>query len=214
MGEELSYLVWLFSAIVSLWTMGIVIYTVLLVGIERISQRIQDDLFLNMLVTFPVNLMCNTLIYFAHISRANLPLYAVDLTRVLVIPATAFLQFEFAKKTGWPQHLVEGQRFYSARIGVPGAVFLIYILAISGPALLLWWFPPEWSDWLQWLPVGLLIVAPLFLLTIGLLKLIAIRVTDRPVKIAVMAPMAMAAMALILMGIVFYVAAKNTVRWL
>jgi len=89
-----------------------------LVAVERRSAAIRDGLLLNLLVTYPVNLL---LIGFAWALFCGLQGVAPDAVDLALAAAhgLVFLHFEFARKLVWPQAARAGQKSYAAALG-PG----------------------------------------------------------------------------------------------
>ncbi|GAB3973983.1 hypothetical protein GCM10027615_38480 [Plantactinospora veratri] len=82
------------------WSLLNLGYVCLLVGWERAAPRASARLFLNLLVSYPGQLMVSCYIWLALLIRADAAptWHAVP---VLVMFAAVFLHFEFARKTSW-----------------------------------------------------------------------------------------------------------------
>jgi hypothetical protein len=176
------------------------VYAIVLLGLERWFPALGERLFLNMLVTFPINLVCNSFAFFVVLHQADVRFDGKVLTLVLSILAASFLQYEFARKTSWPQHTPKGKRFYSSLIGAPMTVLLLSLLAVAAPVGLILLVPP-WENSGAGAWAGYLLFLPLFVLMFGVKKFLRIRGEAEVRKAALIGPMAMAAMA-IFMGIV------------
>lgn len=109
-------------------------YTLFLVALERWSPRIGEDLLVNLLVSYPVQLLLSVYLYLSLLTSD-----AIDgdgrAVPLLAMFAGAFLQFEFARKTEWrrdPQ-----ARLYSEVLGPRGSAALSLALAVGAVALAL-----------------------------------------------------------------------------
>lgn len=204
-----SSLALMLSSLLGEMTLAIVfftsIYTVTLIFVERMSERVRDGLFLNMLVTFPVNLLCNAVVYTAYCNQTAATFEFVALAQVLFVPALSFLHFEFAKKTSWPQHAVHGKRLYSEVLGTRPALFIIVLLALAAPSSLLLFSPP--LETLSQNIAAVLLFVPVIVLAVGLLKFWQIRAEAQTRKPTILAPFAMMTMALFLIATAYYTAA-------
>ncbi|WP_405996996.1 hypothetical protein [Streptomyces sp. NBC_00829] len=85
-------------------------YAVLLMALERRSGAIREGLFLNLAVTYPVQLLLSVYVYVS--AGGAIGIRAVPLLMVFVC---VFLHFEFARKTSW--QAAPGERLYSGSLG-------------------------------------------------------------------------------------------------
>jgi len=140
------------------------LYALFLIQLEKWSQRVQDGIFLNLAVTYPVNVTLSIylLCYFSvHLG------YEIGFNQVILVLAyaLAFLHFEIARKSGWPHLTPASERLYSHEIGPYGALGLNLLLGIVAVVLLLSIFAPwqqqgiiaaiGWLPLLAWIPMGL-----------------------------------------------------------
>jgi hypothetical protein len=108
---------------------------VFLVRLERMSARVRDGMFANLLVTYPVNVALSVYTYAFFLERYGV---APSPRGVLVLAgfALAFLNYEVSRKTAWPSVAVEGERLYSRVIGGERAIALAFSCAVGASALL------------------------------------------------------------------------------
>ncbi len=109
---------------------GQILYSFLLIVLEKNSERIRNSMLLNLLVTYPVNIALSVyvmaLFYF---QWSTDPLYE-DLLLLLSF-ACAFLYYEFSRKISPTGDEAAGQRSYSKAWGLRRALILSDGLALT-----------------------------------------------------------------------------------
>ncbi|WP_432004129.1 UbiA family prenyltransferase [Streptomyces sioyaensis] len=109
-------------------------YTLFLVALERWSPRIGTGLLVNLLVSYPVQLLLSVYLYLSLLTGD-----AIDgdgrAVPLLAMFACVFLQFEFARKTEWRQD--PQARLYSEVLGPRGSAAVSLALAVGAAALAL-----------------------------------------------------------------------------
>ncbi|HET8707638.1 MAG TPA: hypothetical protein VFM46_15135, partial [Pseudomonadales bacterium] len=140
------------------------LYALFLIQLERWSQRVQEGIFLNLAVTYPVNITLSIYLLFYYCLHFN---YVFTFSHFLLIVAyaCAFLHFEIARKSGWPHLTPRSERLYSHEIGPYGALALNLSLGVFAVVLLICLFSPwqqkgalsiiGWLPVLAWIPMGL-----------------------------------------------------------
>jgi hypothetical protein len=105
-------------------------YGVFLMALERWSSTVRDGLFLNLLVTYPVQLGLSVYIYVAFVRDHGGPgsVRGALLVGMLML---AFLHFELARKTSW----TSDGRLYSSVVGPTGSALLSSGCAGAAPAI-------------------------------------------------------------------------------
>jgi len=96
------------------------LYGLLLIWIEKLSEKIKNGMFLNLLFTYPVNIAVS--IYVFMVARQDFGI-RMDTLSILLIVAfeLAFLYYEVSRKTSWVQSIDNGKRLYSNEIGSIGS---------------------------------------------------------------------------------------------
>ncbi|MEV0358340.1 hypothetical protein AB0H71_20055 [Nocardia sp. NPDC050697] len=137
---------------------AVLLYGLGLWGLERISARVRDDILLNLVVTYPVQLLVTAYVLVSVLDTEGLAAGFWRLAPAALIFAGAFLQFEFARKTAHEPR--PGEHYYSNVLGALGStvVSLLFVALAVGADLAL---VRPWDHTAWWL--GLLVV-PLVLL--------------------------------------------------
>ncbi|GAA1957438.1 hypothetical protein [Amycolatopsis minnesotensis] len=113
-------------------------YGLFLAALERWSATVRDDLLVNLVVTYPVQIVIG--VYLCCSLDGTGPLAAL-----LALFAGVFLHFEIARKTAW--HPGPGERSYSAVLGPRASTVLalafaalatVFAAVVCGPR---WWLP-------------------------------------------------------------------------
>ncbi|MFE9613521.1 hypothetical protein [Streptomyces sp. NPDC006012] len=109
-------------------------YICFLVRLERWSATVRDGIFVNLLVSYPVQAMLSVHIWlsFREATGRGPGSHAV---LGVVLCACVFLHYEFARKTG--AGVVPGATLYSNVVGLRGSVALTVGCALAGTALAL-----------------------------------------------------------------------------
>jgi len=133
-----------------------ILYSYLLISLEKKFDLIRENMLINLIFTYPVNVLLSVyaIVLFAHVSTTEL--HSNDYYLVTSF-ATAFLYYEFSRKITHPRFAKSGKKYYSDFFGFV-------------PSLLI-------SDFLGFISIGLMVYLtkswlPLMLLSIQLLRLI------------------------------------------
>jgi hypothetical protein len=159
-------------------------YGLFLIVLEKASDAIRSGIFVNLLVTYPVNVLLSIYAYAAYCGRTG---DRPNLRGWLMVGtfALAFLHYEFARKTCWPHHARAGKRLYSSELGVTGSVALTVFFGIGAISLAVSLLASQ-TPW-KWTPM--LALVPL---TAGAWRFCAVRSEGKaPKPAAAMVPMAM-----------------------
>ncbi|MFX4293273.1 hypothetical protein [Streptomyces bohaiensis] len=141
---------------------AVVGYAAALPWLERRSRRVRESMLLNLVVTYPVQLLLSVHVWlvYRHAYGAGPGWVAVPLVAVCVC---AFLHVEFARKTSRADR--PGQQFYSTALGrgpataltlgtAAGAVLLVLVVLppwrVPGAAGALAWAPVAAAGWVGW----------------------------------------------------------------
>lgn len=116
------------------WMLALIVaidllYGFFLIWIEKKSPAIANGMFLNLYVTYPVNIALSIyILIFCH------QFYAVELSLKTIIAVivfiAAFLHYEIGRKTCWPEKVKKDKRHYSTEIGGKNSAFLAAGMAI------------------------------------------------------------------------------------
>lgn len=177
----------------------VLLYGLALWGLERVSARVRDGILVNLLVTYPVQLLVTAYVLVSVLDTPGLPRGWASyepctvcggrpatfwsLAPVALIFAGAFLQFEFARKTAREQR--PGEHYYSNPLG-PGmscAASLLFVAVAIGADLALV-RPWEYTGWR--LGLGYLPVLAALLPVYGALRFLRHRSAEYPVTPAVL----------------------------
>jgi 4-hydroxybenzoate polyprenyltransferase len=113
------------------------VYALALIALERRSPRVRDGMFLNLAVTYPVNIALSIYIYAFFLERYGVTEVTVEHLLVLAAFTVAFLHYEVGRKTAWPQFAPAGERLYSQVLGGWGAGMLAAGCAVGAAAAML-----------------------------------------------------------------------------
>lgn len=146
------------------------IYAIFLMALEKVSATVTQSMFLNLLVTYPVNIALSVYIYMSFLERN---IVTFHLPGILIIGACifAFLHYEIGRKTSWSKNMPRDQRLYSNEIGSNGAIFLWLLLGILTCGILLDLFQP-WRDTGVVAAAGWLTIAIMIPVFMGLYQII------------------------------------------
>jgi 4-hydroxybenzoate polyprenyltransferase len=143
----------------SIWSAVLVVatlaYGLALWAIERRSERVRTRAILNLVITYPIQIVLTASLLISAISTGQVaadPLVGVT----IVIFAGTFLQFEFARKTardGSP-----GEHLYSSVLGVAGSALTVGLLAVIAVGTYVLLVQPWAIGPLAWLPCAPLAV--------------------------------------------------------
>lgn len=130
-------------------------YICFLVWLERHSAPVRDGLFLNLLVSYPAQLLLSGYVWLAFLDRNGVgPSWAAGL--VVVMLALVFLHFEVARKTSWTRR--DTANLYSNVVGPRGSAALALACALGAAGIALLSFEP-WrvegvAAFASWLPLS------------------------------------------------------------
>lgn len=112
--------------------LAVLIYALLLVLFERVSRLMRDNLFVNLAVTYPVQILMMGYLFasYREDTGASIDWVAVPVGLIFVC---AFLHFEFARKTAWDQR--PGESFYSNLLGPLRSGVVTAVLAVAAMAI-------------------------------------------------------------------------------
>lgn len=128
-------------------------------GLERISEPIRRNILLNLVVTYPVQLLVTAYVVVSAIDTGDVA-SGWQAAAAAVIFAGAFLQFEFARKTSRIPR--SGEMYYSNALGTAGSVFAALgcaVVAVAADlALVRPWEHQGARAVLGWIPLVLLVI--------------------------------------------------------
>jgi len=104
-------------------------YGVYLVWLDKRSDRVRESMFLNLVVTFPVNVGLSVYTYCFFLGEVGGEATLEGVFTIIAF-AAAFLHWEFCRKTFWPHHAREGMRLYSKVIGANGSSGMALAFAV------------------------------------------------------------------------------------
>lgn len=117
------------------------VYALALVGIERLSSTVRDNVLLNLVLTYPVNVALSIYAYSANLARSGNPVTREGVLLVTAF-ACAFLFYEFARKISFPSRAQVGKRLYSSALGVYPALALAILFAACATGTATFLFAP------------------------------------------------------------------------
>ena len=147
----------------SLFLLSIIGYGLFLMVLEKKSKRILDNVFLNLLVTFPVSSALNFYVIF-YIVVIKEYVFTINLLWIVLSYICIFLHFEFGRKTIWPHLLKEGEKVYALYIGGIGSALTALFLCVIGCSILFNYSSSNTWSVIVFLPLFLNIVAIVLLL--------------------------------------------------
>ncbi|WP_228790335.1 hypothetical protein OG935_14400 [Nocardia cyriacigeorgica] len=138
---------------------AVLVYGLALWGLERICEPIRRDILLNLLVTYPVQLLVTAYVVVSAIDTGDVePGWRAGAAAVIF--AGAFLQFEFARKTARMPR--PGQMYYSNALGTTGSMLAALgcaVLAVAADlALVRPWEHDAARAVIGWIPLVLLAI--------------------------------------------------------
>ncbi|MFI0778063.1 hypothetical protein [Streptomyces sp. NPDC021212] len=135
------------------WLLLVLGYVCFLVLLERWSATVRDRIFVNLLVSYPVQAMLSVHVWLSF-REATGTGPGADAVVGALLCAAVFMHFEFARKTG--ARVLPGATLYSNAVGLRGSIALTVGCALAGvglalavvqpweqdgPALLAGWLP-------------------------------------------------------------------------
>lgn len=109
---------------------GQILYSFILLGLEKKSTLVREHMLVNLTLTYPVNIVLSVYVlalFYFHWSTD--PLYE-DVFLVASF-ACAFLYYEFSRKIFYPTEEIEGRRSYSSALGLWPALITSDALALA-----------------------------------------------------------------------------------
>lgn len=188
-----------------------ILYSLLLVFLEKKSDKLKNNLFVNMVFSNPINILLNVYMcfFFFNDYQVSPSTTAIGSFCAFVI---VFLSYEFSRKTFWPNQISSTeQRSYSGIIGVFGSLLLIIACGII-PVLIAFfvlkpWIVNEIKDIVKWS-----ILIPCIPLFCGIRKFAKSKNTAaKSMKLGVMTSYASKYMTLFFLVIIIIVFIKNKV---
>lgn len=110
-------------------------YGLTLVAVERWSAAVRDNMMLNLLLTYPVNVALSIYACSALLFRNGREL-KLEHVLVIIAFAFAFLFYEFARKIAFPAQAKPGKRLYSSVLGVYPALVVSFLFAAASVAIM------------------------------------------------------------------------------
>ncbi|MET7767333.1 hypothetical protein [Nocardia sp. NPDC005366] len=145
------------SRVSALMIAAVLAYGLLLWALERLSDPVRANILLNLVLTYPVQLLVTAYIVLSAIDTGEVAARWQS-AAVAVIFAGAFLHFEFARKTSRSRR--PGELFYSNPLGAVGSVAAALLCAgvavVGDIALVRPWDYGTAQALLAWIPVALL----------------------------------------------------------
>ena len=165
-------------------------YGLLLIAIESKSAILRENVVLNLIITYPVNIVLSIYIYFR---TAEFPILDSERSGIPILGAfiLAFLNYEFSRKICWPQHAPAGKRLYSSSLGAWGSASASLAFACAAAGIMTYEFVSLSGTgaamWTAFFPLVSLV--PIFL---GSWRFFQVRTSmSAPKQSAVLAPTAM-----------------------
>lgn len=117
------------------------VWAIALIALERRSTWVADSMFVNLVVTYPVNVALSAYLYVFTLAAYQLEPQLSD-AWLLGAFVLVFLHYEFARKTAWPELSAAGEKLYSNVLGARGALVAILCCAWSAVGACLYLFRP------------------------------------------------------------------------
>ncbi|WP_245663325.1 hypothetical protein [Nocardia inohanensis] len=138
---------------------AVLAYGLVLWGLERMSAAVRTNIMLNLVVTYPVQLLVTAYAVLSAVDTGEVQGRA-RVAVVAVVFAGAFLQFEFARKTSRVER--PGEMYYSNALGTNGsaaASLLCAGVAVGAEiAAVRPWTYGTVAAVVGWIPLGLLLI--------------------------------------------------------
>lgn len=139
------------------------IYTSFLIWIDEISESAKGNMYLNLIITYPINIILCVFIYVFFLDMYGAQ-YSVNGILMVAAFACNFLHYEFERKLCPLDKRFEGRRLYSNDLGAFGALFFVVLFGVATNAILLMVFEPWNASGITaitgWLP--LITLVPMF----------------------------------------------------
>ncbi|MCO4793977.1 MAG: hypothetical protein KC493_09705 [Bacteriovoracaceae bacterium] len=128
-------------------------YGYFLIYIEKLSKTARDHILLNLIITYPVNVLLSIYIFFVFkAEQSNIHWNQYD-TMILISFACNFLYYEFTRKICWPDLAGKGQRFYSEHLGFYNSIFWTMSFSFFAMFFLIQAFD-TWAPLVLLIPLG------------------------------------------------------------
>jgi 4-hydroxybenzoate polyprenyltransferase len=125
-------------------------YGAYLLQLERKSRLVRDSMWLNLVVTYPVNVLLSVYTYLFYLEQGGVPSRAG--VALVAAFACAFLHYELGRKTRWPELAPPEERLYSRSLGGVGSALLALAFALAAAALVIVLLSGAGLTRLAWLP--------------------------------------------------------------
>ncbi|AYF73834.1 hypothetical protein D7D52_08110 [Nocardia yunnanensis] len=141
---------------------AVLAYGLVLWGLEQLSATVRTNILLNLLVTYPVQLLVTLYVVVSAIDTGQAAAHG-KAAWLAVVFAGAFLQFEFARKTS--RSARPGEMYYSNALGPNGCAVASVLFAVAAVVceiiVMAPWERLGATEVLGWIPVALTLV-PVF----------------------------------------------------
>ncbi|MVU80432.1 hypothetical protein GPX89_24680 [Nocardia sp. ET3-3] len=138
---------------------AVLAYGLILWGLEQLSATVRTSILLNLLVTYPVQLLVTAYVILSAIDTGEASAHA-RVAWVAIVFAGAFLQFEFARKTS--RIIRPGEMYYSNALGSTGStaagLLCAAAAAISEIAVAKPWEFHGVAAVIGWIPLALTVI--------------------------------------------------------
>lgn len=112
-----------------------ILYSTLLILLEKKSVIIKNNIVINLIFTYPVNILLSIYILFFKLHQWNETVIFTDYLAVLSF-ALAFLNYEFCRKIRWPHQEAAGERTYSSFFGTIQSKIISDFLGVASLSIL------------------------------------------------------------------------------
>ncbi|MFE3188347.1 hypothetical protein ACFXHA_05020 [Nocardia sp. NPDC059240] len=138
---------------------AVLAYGLILWGLEQLSATVRTNILLNLLVTYPVQLLVTLYVVLSAIDTGEAAAHG-RVAWTAVVFAGAFLQFEFARKTS--RLTRPGEMYYSNALGYTGSALAVLLLALAAAlcetALAEPWTRHGAAAVIGWIPLALTLI--------------------------------------------------------
>jgi hypothetical protein len=150
----------------AIWLALDMLYGLFQLPLEKRSRAVRENLFVNLVAVYPVNVGLSVYTVLFFLQRSGAP-FEWRHALLVVAYACAFLHFELARKSGWPHMAVPGERLYSQIVGLPGSLAMATIFGLGAIGSALRLFAP-WAQSGTGAVTGWLPLLPLLPMSAGL----------------------------------------------
>ena len=134
------------------------LWGLILITIEKSSQTHKNNMFLNLLITYPVNIALGIYTYVFFMEEYG-AVSGKEGIMIVVAFAFAFLNYEFSRKIAWPHLSKPSERLYSNALGGVGASLITLMFALIPLAILVFLIEPgslrgvwKYAGWIILIP--------------------------------------------------------------